>query len=159
MAWTTRTTAGDGTAADTIRSVSIADLRRTLTVTRAAVATSASTPAAKDTVLRLLTDGLATVWVTTQGRLAAAVALPDRVPAPDPGPGPFHAGALYALRDVGPEQAPALAGGLRLVDDSETDECGGTLDRYLAIPAVAGAPEGQFRYFREEATPAPGCRR
>jgi hypothetical protein len=139
--------------------VSTADLRRTLTVTRTAVATSATTPAAKDTVVRLLTDGLATVWVTTHGRLAAAVALPDRVPAPDPAPGPFHAGALYALRDVGPEQASALAAGLRLVDGSETDECGGTLERYLAIPAVAAEPQAVFTYFREEATPAPGCRR
>jgi hypothetical protein len=159
LAWTTRSTAPDGTASDTIRAVSIADLRRTLTVTRTAVATGTATPAAKDTVVRLLTDGLATVWVTTGGRLAAAVALPEHVPAPDPGPGPFHAGPFYALGDVAPEDAPSLAAGLRLVDDSETDECGGTLDRYLSIPAVGDRPQGQFRYYREEATPAPGCSR
>lgn len=159
LVWTTRRTAPDGTAADTIREVAITGGRRTLTVTKTAVATSPTSPATPDTVVGLETDGFATAWVTSRGRLAAAVSLPRSVPEPDPedGPPPYREGSIYAIADIGPAQASALAKGFRLLDDSETDDCGGTLSRRLLFPAVEGFPAGQFAYFREEATPSPGC--
>lgn len=155
LTWTTRTTGPDGSAADTIRSTYTATGERGFTIANAAVATSATTPATKDTVVGLQTDGLGTAWVTSQGRLGLRVALPELVPAEDPQP--FRDGATYALRDVGPGQASALAAQLSLVDDSETDPCGGVFSHALRIGAVAGAPASSFTYYEEPARASPDC--
>ncbi|MDO9407597.1 hypothetical protein [Patulibacter sp.] len=158
LAWTTRGTAADGTAADTVRTTNVPTGRRALTVTRTAVATGPTIPATPDTVVALQTDGLATAWVTTGGRLAVAVALPKLVPPTEPDENPvFHDGAIYAVRDVGAALAPALAKGITFVDASETDDCGGTISRILRIPAVGDAPAGVFEYLRQAAKPSKGC--
>jgi hypothetical protein len=157
VAWTTRRTAADGTAADTIRAADLSDGKRRLTVTSTAVATSATSPATTDTVVKLLTDDLVTVWVTSRGRLAAAVRIPSLVPEPYQGPQAFHAGSIYALGDAGPSQAAALGDGLTFVDDSQTDDCGGTESRFLSIPKLPGFPIQQFNYYRDEVVPGPDC--
>ncbi|WP_026910675.1 hypothetical protein [Patulibacter minatonensis] len=157
LVWTARTTAPDGTAADVVRAIETSSGRRVLTVTKAAVATSPTTPAAADTVLTLRTDGQAIAWVTSRGRVALRVPFPNKVPARSDGSQAFHVGAIYGLRDVGAALAPGLVDGLRFLDDSETDECGGTISQRLVIPPVEGVPGEYFGYYEAEATPAPGC--
>lgn len=157
IAWTTRTTAVDGTTSDTIRTVELATRKRRLTIANAAVAPNATTPATKDTVLRLVADSLAIAWVTSGGRLAVHVDRPALVPTPETGPPPFRTGSLYAVTDVGRANAAALAAGVQVLDDSESDPCGGIFSRYLAYPAAGPFPAGQFRFYQEEAKPGPGC--
>lgn len=158
LTWTTRRTGADGAASDTVRVVTFVTGRRVLTVTRAAVATSATTPATPDTVLALRADGLATAWSTTGGRLAVAVALPELVPPPEPDDPPvFHDGPVYALRDVGPALAPDLAKSFVFVDQSETDDCGGTISRTVRLSPVGDRPADVFEYLRRAATPSAGC--
>jgi hypothetical protein len=154
VAWTTPRPAPGGGTVDGLATEDVRTGRRWLKTVRAVPATSATTPAADDRVLGLLTDGRATAWVTARGVVAAALrALPEEPTTLYgeglPGTEPFHVGRRFALGDAGPEAAPAVAAGLRLATGGDGDECGGTIDFQVRVPAFGGRPETIFRYASE----------
>jgi hypothetical protein len=160
VAWTTPV----GTADAPADRIATRDLRTGgtwLSTTRAIPAASDSAPAAPDTVLRLLTDGRATTWVTARGVVAAAVRTFD----PEsttlygeglPGSVPFHVGRRFVLADAGPSQAASVASRLALSVGGEGDECGGTNDHRVDVPAFGDVPQRWFIY-ASESFERPNC--
>lgn len=151
VAWTVPRPADGGGTVDGLTTADVRTGRRWLQTVRAAPATSATTPAADDRVLTLLTDGRATAWVTARGVIAAAIrALPEEPAtlygAGLPGTEPFRVGRRFALGDAGPVAATAVAKGLTLTVGGEGDECGGTDEYQARIPAFGDRPETIFRY-------------
>ncbi|CAB4907141.1 unannotated protein [freshwater metagenome] len=160
VAWTTRVATPDAPA-DRLASRDLRTGSTWLSTTRAIPAASASAPAASDTVLRLLTDGRATAWVTARGVVAAAVRTFD----PEattlygeglPGTVPSHVGRRFVLADVGPSQAASVASRLALSVGGDGDECGGTNDHRVDVPAVDGVPQRWFVY-ASESYERPNC--
>jgi hypothetical protein len=130
---------------------------------RAAPATDASTPASDDRVLNLVTDSRATAWVTSRGVIAAAVRKIDTEATTlygegMPGAVPFHVGRVFALGVAGPENAAAVAQGLKITYGGDGDECGGVTDYQVRIPAFGTRKESTFVYASEDWTnPADYC--
>lgn len=151
VAWTVPRPAEGGGTVDGLSTEDVRTGRRWLKTVRATPATSATTPAADDRVLALLTDGRAAAWVTARGVIAAAVrALPEEPAtlygAGLPGTEPFRVGRRFALGDAGSDAAATVAAGLRLTVGGEGDECGGTDEYQARIPAFGDRPETIFRY-------------
>ncbi|MDO9408413.1 hypothetical protein [Patulibacter sp.] len=153
VAWTTPT----GTAEAPTDRLATRDVRtgRTwLSTVRAVPAASASTPAADDVVLRLLTDGRVTTWVTGRGVVAAAVRTYDDEATTmygegHPGTVPFHVGRRFVLGDAGPAQAASVASRLELSVGGDGDECGGTDDYRVTVPAFGDRQQLWFVYASE----------
>lgn len=154
VAWTTVRTTEAGPV-DAVASIDVRTGRRWLQTSRAAVAPDATTPAVDDRVLRLLTSGRATTWVTSRGVVAAAVrSFDDEMPtfygAGVPGSVPFHAGRRFFLGDAGPGAAAATAKDLRLDIGGGGDECGGTAEYEVEVPAFGTRPDMTFSYWSED---------
>jgi hypothetical protein len=154
VAWTTRTTT-DGVAADAVRALDVPTGKRWLSAPQAAVASSASTPASTDRVLRLVTDGVGTGWVTSRGIIGLGVRKVD-ADATDPLPaGAFLSGRTYFLGDAGPAEAADVAQGIELRVGGEHDDCGGTDVLSIGIPAYGSRPESAFVYAEQPVAPDP----
>jgi hypothetical protein len=155
VAWTTSRATIDGDV-DTVRTVDVRTGARWVGASHAAPAPDATTPATDDRVLRLLVDRRVTTWVTARGPIAAVVRKLD--PATTlygdglPGSVPFHVGRTFALGDAGPAQAPAVAKGLAFGTGGDGDECGGTNDYQVRIPAFGTRPATIFLYASEDYT-------
>lgn len=150
VAWTT-SRPSDAGPVDAIATIDVRSGTRWLSTKRAAVAQSATVPAADDRVLRLVTSGLGTAWVTSRGVIGAAVRTVDEESstyygAGVPGTEPFRAGRRFFLGDAGPAGAAAVAKGLRLDVGGEGDECGGTAAYEVEVPAFADRPAMTFWY-------------
>lgn len=160
VAWTTARTSEAGPV-DSVTSIDVRTGKRWLQTTRAAVAPDAVAPASDDRVLRLLTSGRGTAWVTSRGVVAAAVrAIEDEDPrfygAGVPGTTPSHVGRRFFLGDAGPTGAAAVAKGLRLDIGGGGDECGGTAEHEVEVPPFGGRPDMTFSYWSEDYT-NPDC--
>lgn len=159
VAWTTSRTTDAGPV-DAITTIDVRSGRRWLSTKRAAVAQSTTVPAADDRVLKVLTSGYGTAWVTSRGVIGAAVRTVDDESTTYygegvPGSEPFHVGRRFFLGDAGPAGAAALAKGLRLDVGGEGDECGGTAAYEVEVPAFADRPAMTFSYaLRDYQNPA-----
>jgi hypothetical protein len=154
VAWTTPRPAQDGTV-DGLTAEDVRTGRRWLKTVRAVPASSTTVPAADDRVLALVTSARATAWVTERGAVAAALRSVPEEPttiygAGMPGTEPFHVGRRFSLGDAGPAAAPTVAAGLRLTVGGEGDECGGTDEYQVRIPAFGTRPEAIFRFASED---------
>lgn len=150
VAWTT-SRPSDAGPVDAIATTDVRSGKRWLSTKRAAVARSATVPASDDRVLKLLTSGYGTAWVTARGVVGAAVRTFDDESstyygAGVPGTEPFRVGRRFALGDAGPAAAAAVAKGLRLDIGGEGDECGGTAAYEVEVPAFADRPPMTFWY-------------
>jgi hypothetical protein len=163
VAWSTRRSTPAGPV-DDLRTTDVRTGASWLKTTTAAVAPDAATPASADRVLRLVTDDTATAWVTARGVVGATV---RKLDADQPGtlygdglPGttPYRSGRTFFLGDAGPAAAPAVAAGLALDQTSEGDECGGTTDHRVKIPAFGTRPATVFSYlFQDYTSPYDYC--
>lgn len=151
VAWTTERTSPAGPV-DAVRTVDVRTGASWLSTVHAALAPDAATPASDDRVLRLITDDTATTWVTARGIVAVAV---RKIDAEQPGTlygegltgtTPYRVGRRFFLGNAGPANAPAVAAGLALEQSSEGDECGGTTDYRVSIPAWDARPATVFAY-------------
>lgn len=154
VAWTTRRTRPDLGPVDDVATVDVRSGRRWLSTVRAAPATDAGAPASDDRVLRLLTDDRATAWVTARGVVATAVRTFDEETSTLygeglPGSVPFHVGRRFVLGVATPAEAPAVAKGLALFVGGEGDECGGTNEYQVRVPAFGTRPSTIFVYASE----------
>ncbi len=153
VAWTRATSSG-GVPADAVSALDVPTGKRWLSTTKAAVAT-AGVPASPDRVLRLVTDGVGTGWVTARGVVALAV---RKVDAEATGPlpaGVFLVDRRYFLGDAGPAEAAAVAKDIDLRVGGEHDDCGGTDVLSLGIPAFGARPESAFVYAERPVAPDP----
>lgn len=150
VAWTTARSTDAGTV-DGITTQDVRTGRRWLRTIRAIPAAAADVPAADDRVLRLVTDDMATAWVTARGVIGAAVATYDdeattMYGAGVPGTVPFHVGRRFVLGDAGPADAASVAARLKLTVGGDGDECGGTDDFQVAVPSYGTRPDLVFVY-------------
>lgn len=164
VAWTTERATPAGPV-DAVRTIDVRTGASWLKTIHAAVAPDAATPASDDRVLRLVTDDTATTWVTARGVVAAAVRkLDPEQPGILYGEGlagtaPYRAGRRFFLGDAGPANAPAVAAGLALDQSSEGDECGGTTDYRVTLPAWDARPATIFAYKSQDyVSPYDYCR-
>jgi hypothetical protein len=162
VAWTTRRPSEGVGPVDALATVDVRTGGRWLSTVRAAPATDAATPAKDDRVLRLITDDKATAWVTAGGVVAAAVRKVDTESTTLygeglPGSVPFHVGRRFALGVAPPAEAPAVAKGLAFSVGGDGDECGGTNDFQVRIPAFGGRPDTIFIYASEDYTSTSGA--
>ncbi len=156
VAWTQSRAGADGPV-DTVRTVDVRTGARWVSTSHAVPAPDAATPASDDRVLRLLVDRRVTTWVTARGAIAAVVRKLDPEASTLygeglPGAVPFHVGRTFALGDAGPAQAAAVAKGLALGTGGDGDECGGTTDYQVRIPAFGTRPATIFLYASEDYT-------
>ncbi|CAB4924357.1 unannotated protein [freshwater metagenome] len=168
VAWTT---ARDGAAGrvDAVATIDVRTGRRWLRSLHAVPATGPSVPATDDRVLRIDTNGLATVWVTAGGAIGTAVVAVDDAPLSDPGleastlygdgapSRPYRAGRVFALGTAGAEAAPAVARGVRFFEGGDSDSCGGLITRSVEIPAFGTRRETSFVSSSFDVEPSPGC--
>lgn len=152
VAWTTANPTGtpDGPY-DDITTQNIRTGKRWLKTVNAVPAADAGTPAATDRVLKLVTDDMATAWVTERGVIAAAVAVYDDEATTmygegHPGAVPFHVGRRFFLGDAGPAEAASVADRLKLTVGGDGDECGGVDDFQVAVPSFGTRKDLKFIY-------------
>lgn len=150
VAWTTRRTVG-GLPVDAVTTEVVRTGRTWLRAEDAAPSPDSATPAAADRVLRVVTDGRATGWVTASGVVAAAVRRIDLSSttlygAGVPGTVPYRSDHTFFLRQAGPAHAAAVARRLRFALGGDGDECGGTVDHQLLVPGWDTQPPLIFVY-------------
>ncbi|WP_026912736.1 hypothetical protein [Patulibacter minatonensis] len=163
VAWTTTSQSDEHGLVDAITTKDVRTGATWLKTLRAAPATDAATPASDDRVLNLITDSRATSWVTSRGVIASAVRKVDTEATTlygegMPGAVPFHVDRIFALGVAGPENAEAVAKGLKIAYGGDGDECGGVTDYQVRIPAFGTRKESTFVYASEDWTnPASYC--
>lgn len=169
VAWTTRRSTPTGPA-DAVSTTDIATGRRWLRTLRATPAAGPTAPAGDDRVLRIDTNGRATVWVTAAGAIGVAVVGVDTTPvstAPeleastlygDGAPSrPYREGRVFALGTAGPADALAVARGVYFFEGGDSDECGGLITNSVEIPPFGARPKTSFVYSSYDVEPAEGC--
>lgn len=160
VAWTTPRAAPGGTV-DAITTIDLEAGKRWLQ-TQHAVPATRKRRYADDRVLRLVVDDSATAWVTAGGTVAAVVRSVDDEFAARLGNSDDDkdvvvrpVGRRYLLQDVGPQAAPAVAEGLALTENGETDDCGGETTLFVEYPDPAAARTKVFSYYTEVVVPDP----
>lgn len=168
VAWTTARSTPAGRV-DAVATIDVRTGRRWLRSPHAVPASGPSAPAADDRVLRIDTNGLATVWVTAGGAIGTAVVGVDDTPLSTPdleastlyGDGapsrPYRAGRIFALGTAGPAAAPAVARGVHFFEGGDSDSCGGLITRSVEVPAFGARPETSFVYASFDVEPSAGC--
>ncbi|MEV4422590.1 hypothetical protein AB0L40_21820 [Patulibacter sp. NPDC049589] len=161
VAWTSTGQTDGGELVDAIATVDVRKGKRWFSTARAALTPDAATPLTDDRVLRLITTYTGTAWVTARGvvNLAARRLDPDAVADDGGTPPPFHQGSRFFLGDAGPSGAAAAAKGIRLTVGGEHDDCGGSDEFKVLVPAIGGQPELGFVYDTRDAVADPDiCR-
>lgn len=161
VAWTTAAQTDEHGLVDGITTEDVRTGKRWLKTIHAVPAADASTPAADDRVLKLVTDDMATAWVTSRGVVAAAVAVYDDEATTmygegHPGTVPFHVGRRFFLGDAGPAEAQSVADRLALKVGGDGDECGGVDDFQVAVPSFGSQKDLVFVY-RSKDWSRPNC--